>query len=272
VGGYAKRPFAGPAQVLDYVGRYTHRVAISTTGCCPWTTARLLPLEDYRDGNAEDDDARWRGVHPPFPDPCPAGRVPSHPVLRLPRQLSPRAETRALRELLRMAPAAPAEPPGNYRERFEALTGRSCGNVRTVTPAHVVIDSIMRPTSAGWFRTHVTQERRSNRANPKRPASRAGACAASAIGVPARGPNSQIQAISDRSKVWLHGEWLQTATRMPRCPPANVRGTFNAHSPATGERFSPTGFSLNGRIPAAESSRRGCAAARQRKTLYVITR
>jgi Putative transposase len=29
---YAKRPFAGPQQVLDYVGRYTHRVAISTTG------------------------------------------------------------------------------------------------------------------------------------------------------------------------------------------------------------------------------------------------
>ena len=26
---YAKRPFAGPPQVLDYVGRYTHRVAIS---------------------------------------------------------------------------------------------------------------------------------------------------------------------------------------------------------------------------------------------------
>ncbi|MBC2744503.1 MAG: IS91 family transposase [Desulfosarcina sp.] len=26
---YAKRPFAGPVQVLDYLGRYTHRVAIS---------------------------------------------------------------------------------------------------------------------------------------------------------------------------------------------------------------------------------------------------
>ena len=26
---YAKRPFAGPQQVLDYVGRYTHRVAMS---------------------------------------------------------------------------------------------------------------------------------------------------------------------------------------------------------------------------------------------------
>jgi hypothetical protein len=28
---YAKRPFAGPAQVLAYLGRYTHRVAISNT-------------------------------------------------------------------------------------------------------------------------------------------------------------------------------------------------------------------------------------------------
>jgi len=35
---YAKRPFAGPPQVLDYVGRYTHRVAISNN--------RLLDIED----------------------------------------------------------------------------------------------------------------------------------------------------------------------------------------------------------------------------------
>jgi len=27
---YSKPPFAGPEQVLDYLGRYTHRVAIST--------------------------------------------------------------------------------------------------------------------------------------------------------------------------------------------------------------------------------------------------
>jgi hypothetical protein len=26
---YAKRPFAGPEQVLKYVARYTHRIAIS---------------------------------------------------------------------------------------------------------------------------------------------------------------------------------------------------------------------------------------------------
>ena len=37
---YAKPPFAGPQQVLDYVGRYTHRVAISNN--------RLLDIEQDR--------------------------------------------------------------------------------------------------------------------------------------------------------------------------------------------------------------------------------
>ena len=37
---YAKTPFGGPQQVLDYLGRYTHRVAISNH--------RLLALEDTR--------------------------------------------------------------------------------------------------------------------------------------------------------------------------------------------------------------------------------
>ena len=51
---YAKAPFAGPQQVLDYVGRYTHRVAISNN--------RLLDIEDgqvqfrykdYRNGSQQ---------------------------------------------------------------------------------------------------------------------------------------------------------------------------------------------------------------------------
>jgi hypothetical protein len=36
---YAKRPFAGPAQVLTYLARYTHRVAIANS--------RLLDLDDH---------------------------------------------------------------------------------------------------------------------------------------------------------------------------------------------------------------------------------
>src|SRR5437667_4243643 len=51
---YSKPPFGGPAQVLEYLGRYTHRVAISND--------RLLKLEDgtvtfrfkdYKAGNAQ---------------------------------------------------------------------------------------------------------------------------------------------------------------------------------------------------------------------------
>jgi hypothetical protein len=48
---YAKRPFAGPQQVLDYVGRYTHRVAISNN--------RLVAIENgevrftYKDYRAD---------------------------------------------------------------------------------------------------------------------------------------------------------------------------------------------------------------------------
>jgi hypothetical protein len=47
----AKRPFDGPQQVLDFVGRYTHRVAISNE--------RLLNIDDghvtfrYKDYRAD---------------------------------------------------------------------------------------------------------------------------------------------------------------------------------------------------------------------------
>jgi len=44
---FSKKPFAGPKQVLDYIGRYTHRVAISNN--------RIVDVQDdmvtfsYRD-------------------------------------------------------------------------------------------------------------------------------------------------------------------------------------------------------------------------------
>jgi len=49
---YAKRPFAGPAQVLDYLGRYTHRVAISNHRLvsCNDTEVRFR-YQDYAHGN-----------------------------------------------------------------------------------------------------------------------------------------------------------------------------------------------------------------------------
>ena len=44
---YAKRPFAGPQQVLDYLGRYTHRVAISNNRIISMDNGRVTFT--YRD-------------------------------------------------------------------------------------------------------------------------------------------------------------------------------------------------------------------------------
>ena len=49
---YAKHPFGGPQQVLDYLGRYTHRVAISNHRLSSLEDARVtFSWKDYRDGD-----------------------------------------------------------------------------------------------------------------------------------------------------------------------------------------------------------------------------
>jgi len=49
---YAKAPFAGPEQVLDYVGRYTHRVAISNNRLIDIENNRVsFRWKDYRGGD-----------------------------------------------------------------------------------------------------------------------------------------------------------------------------------------------------------------------------
>ena len=146
---YAKRPFAGPTQVLDYVGRYTHRVAISNN--------RLLSMDgdkvcfrwkDYRDGNRQktmtlggDEFIRRFLIHV-LPDGFHRIRYfgflgNCHRARKLAR----------CRKLLGMASAVPAaDPPADYRDRFEALTGQS---LRQCPHCHagimVVIDCIARP-------------------------------------------------------------------------------------------------------------------------------
>src|SRR5690348_16492531 len=185
----------GQPRSSTYVGRYTHRVAISNNRLLSMDNGKVrFRWKDYRDGNRQKtmtldgaefirrflihvlSDGFHRIRYYGFLGNC-------HRARKLER----------CRELLRMAPAAPAEPTGDYRERFEALTGGHCGNVRTVTPhhggdrQHHAAHGL--PAGSGHI---VTQERRSNRASPKRPPGRSGdACAATAIGVPARGPNRQ---------------------------------------------------------------------------------
>jgi hypothetical protein len=49
---YAKRPFAGPGQVLDYLGRYTHRVTISNSRLVSLTDTEVrFRYQDYAHGS-----------------------------------------------------------------------------------------------------------------------------------------------------------------------------------------------------------------------------
>jgi hypothetical protein len=145
---YAKRPFAGPAQVLDYVGRYTHRVAISNNRLVSMEEGQVrFRWKDYRNGNRQKTMSLQAGefirrflIHV-LPDGFHRIRYYGflgncHRARKLDR----------CRELLRMAPAAPTDPPADYRDRYEALTGRAlrqCQHCRT--GIMVVIGCIERP-------------------------------------------------------------------------------------------------------------------------------
>jgi hypothetical protein len=51
---YSKPPFGGPDQVLDYLGRYTHRVAISNHRLVSLTDGKVtFRWRDYKDGNKQ---------------------------------------------------------------------------------------------------------------------------------------------------------------------------------------------------------------------------
>ncbi|HEB29774.1 MAG TPA: hypothetical protein ENI15_02725 [Spirochaetes bacterium] len=49
---YVKKPFSGPKQVLQYLGKYTHRVAISNHRIIEVKDDRVIfKWRDYKDSN-----------------------------------------------------------------------------------------------------------------------------------------------------------------------------------------------------------------------------
>jgi hypothetical protein len=128
---YAKPPFAGPQQVVDYVGRYTHRVAISNH--------RLVDIEegqvkfkwrDYRDNNQQktmtlsaDEFIRRFLLHVL---PSRFHRIRYYGFLGNRHR---KEKLQLCRQLLGTAPAkeSSSQPatPEDYRDRYERLTGRS---------------------------------------------------------------------------------------------------------------------------------------------------
>ena len=126
---YAKRPFAGPEQVLDYVGRYTHRVAISNNRLLDIGNGKItFRYKDYRhDGQqktmtlAAEEFIRRFLVHV-LPDGFQRIRYYGFLGNRYREQKLARC-----RQLLGMPACEPAalEATQDYRDRYEELTGNS---------------------------------------------------------------------------------------------------------------------------------------------------
>jgi Putative transposase/Transposase zinc-binding domain len=146
---YAKRPFAGPEQVLAYVARYTHRVAISNN--------RLLAIEegkvrfrwkDYRNGNrqktmslAADEFIRRFLLHV-----LPQGfqRIRYYGFLANRRREQKLARCR---QLLAMPQREATEEAAvrDYRDQYRQLTGAGLTECPACQRGHMVIIEVLNP-------------------------------------------------------------------------------------------------------------------------------
>jgi hypothetical protein len=128
---YAKPPFAGPQQVVDYVGRYTHRVAIPNHRIVDSEDGHVkFNWRDYRDNNQQktmtlsaEEFIRRFLLHV-----LPSGfhRIRYYGFLGNRHR---KEKLEQCRQLLHMAPpsessSVPATPE-DYRDRYERLTGHS---------------------------------------------------------------------------------------------------------------------------------------------------
>jgi hypothetical protein len=129
---YAREPFGGPQHVLGYLGRYTHRVAISNN--------RLIDIADghvtfrWKDYRHESAQRVMRLDSPEFIrhfllHVLPRGlqRIRHYGFLSNRRRETGLAECRRLLEVISPPATATAtdEPRPDYRDRYARLTGRS---------------------------------------------------------------------------------------------------------------------------------------------------
>jgi hypothetical protein len=122
---YAKRPFGGPQQVLEYLGRYTHRVAIANSRLIDCENGRVrFRWKDYRADNKSkvmaldaDEFIRRFLLHV-----LPKGfrRIRHFGFLA---NACRAAKLPAIRAALQAPEPAPTVEPADYRERCAILTG-----------------------------------------------------------------------------------------------------------------------------------------------------
>ena len=143
---YAKRPFAGPQQVLDYVGRYTHRVAISNHRLLDIENDQVrFPWKDDRGGGqiqtmtlAADEFIRRFLLHV-----LPEG----FQRIRYYGFLGNRYRKQKLEQCRRLlgtpTRAEPANTAKDYRDHYEELTGHSLYQCPQCQPGRMLVIEIL---------------------------------------------------------------------------------------------------------------------------------
>ena len=144
---YTKRPFAGPQQVLDYVGRYTHRVAISNNRLVDIDNGRVkFHWKDYRDNSQikvmdlEADEFIRRFLLHVLPEGFQRIRYYGFLANR-----DRRKKLALCRQLLGMQTSSQTTSIKDYRQHYQELTGRSLTLCPRCQKGHMVIVESLPP-------------------------------------------------------------------------------------------------------------------------------
>lgn len=155
---YAKRPFAGPQPVLDYLGRYTHRVAIANSRLIELADGQVrFRWKDYRQPERpkvmtlQADEFIRRFLLHVLPDGF--RRIRHFGFLANTHRT---AKLATIRSLLGVAEPDVIPEPASYRERYALLTGKPpdicshCGG-RMIEVA--ILDRVPKPARPFWCNT-----------------------------------------------------------------------------------------------------------------------
>jgi hypothetical protein len=148
---YAKKPFAGPQQALDYVGRYTHRVAISNNRLLNTEGGQVqFRYKDYRDGSQQKvmtlsaDEFIRRFLLHVLPDGF--HRIRYYGFLSNRYRKENLERCRQLLGMVALEETTSAEEAlQDYRERYEALTGSSLWECPVGHRGHMIVIAVIEP-------------------------------------------------------------------------------------------------------------------------------
>ena len=142
---YAKPPFDAPERVLEYLARYTHRIAISNHRLLHVDDeAVTLRYKDYRGSAISVPHAPARRVLSPLPAPRPPQGLRPYPPLWVPRQRLPRATALVLPWRARSARGRAGRPPLRAKRGQRTLPRASAPEPTPLSPLWTRSDAVHR--------------------------------------------------------------------------------------------------------------------------------